>query len=59
LDSQEGREIWFTATRTGGDRSLYATTLTGNVRLLARVPGELTILDVGKEGNVLAMIARG
>ena len=46
-------EIWFTATRTGGDRSLYATTLSGKVRLLARVPGELTILDVGKEGNVL------
>ena len=51
--SLDGSEIWFTATRTGGDRSLYATTLAGNVRLLARVPGELTILDVGKEGNVL------
>jgi Tol biopolymer transport system component/predicted Ser/Thr protein kinase len=51
--SPDASEIWFTATRTGGDRSLYATTLAGNVRLLARVPGELTILDVGKEGNVL------
>jgi Tol biopolymer transport system component/predicted Ser/Thr protein kinase len=51
--SPDGSEIWFTATRTGGDRSLYATTLAGGVRLLARVPGELTILDVGKEGNVL------
>ena len=51
--SPDGKEIWFTATRTGGDRSLYATTLSGNVRLLARVPGELTILDVGKDANVL------
>jgi eukaryotic-like serine/threonine-protein kinase len=51
--STDGSEIWFTATRTGGDRSLYATDLSGNVRLMARVPGELTILDVGKEGNVL------
>ena len=51
--SPEGSEIWFTATRTGGDRSMYATDLSGKVRLLARVPGELTILDVGKEGNVL------
>jgi len=51
--SPDGGEIWFTATRTGGDRSLYATTMSGQVRLLARVPGELTILDVGKEGNVL------
>ena len=51
--SPDGSEIWFTATRTGGDRSMYATDLSGKVRLLARVPGELTILDVGKEGNVL------
>ncbi len=40
--SPGGDEIWFTATRTGGDRSLYAVNLSGSVRLLARVPGELT-----------------
>lgn len=51
--SPKGNEIWFSATRTGGDRSLYATDLSGNVRVLARVPGELTILDVGKDGEVL------
>jgi Tol biopolymer transport system component/predicted Ser/Thr protein kinase len=51
--SPGGDEIWFTATRTGGDRSLYAVDLSGKVRILARVPGELTLLDVGKEGNVL------
>ena len=51
--SPDASEIWFTATRTGGDRSLYATDLSGKVRVLARVPGELTIFDVGKEGNVL------
>jgi eukaryotic-like serine/threonine-protein kinase len=48
-----GDEIWFTATRTGGDRSLYAVNLSGTVRLLARVPGELTLLDVDRDGNVL------
>ncbi|MGA8490980.1 MAG: protein kinase, partial [Terriglobales bacterium] len=51
--SPSGDEIWFTATRTGGDRSLYAVNLAGTIRLLARVPGELTLLDVGKDGNVL------
>jgi eukaryotic-like serine/threonine-protein kinase len=51
--SPDSKEIWFTATRTGGDRSLYATDLTGKVRVLARVPGELTLLDVAKEGSVL------
>jgi eukaryotic-like serine/threonine-protein kinase len=51
--SPSGDEIWFTATRTGGDRSLYAVSLSGSVRLLARVPGELTLLDVDRVGNVL------
>ncbi len=51
--SPAGDEIWFTATRTGGDRSLYAVTPAGAVRLLARVPGELTLLDVDRFGNVL------
>jgi len=51
--SPDGDEIWFSATRTGGDRSLYAVTQAGVVRLLARVPGELTLLDVRHDGNVL------
>jgi eukaryotic-like serine/threonine-protein kinase len=51
--SPAGDEIWFTATRTGGDRSLYAVNLSGTIRLLARVPGELTLLDVDRDGNVL------
>ncbi len=51
--SPGGDEIWFTATRTGGDRSLYAVNLSGAVRLLARVPGELTLLDVDRDGQVL------
>ncbi|HXY52744.1 MAG TPA: protein kinase [Terriglobales bacterium] len=51
--SPGGEEIWFTATRTGGDRSLYAVNLSGTVRLLARVPGELTLLDVRRDGSVL------
>jgi len=51
--SPKGDEVWFSATRTGGDRSLYAVDLSGKVRLLARVPGELTLLDVSRDGTVL------
>lgn len=51
--SPSGSEIWFTATRTGGDRGLFAVDLGGKVRTLARVPGELTLLDVARDGNVL------
>ncbi|MGH9512551.1 MAG: protein kinase domain-containing protein [Terriglobales bacterium] len=48
-----GNEIWFTATKTGGDRSLFAVDLSGKLRLMARVPGELTLLDVDRQGGVL------
>ena len=51
--SPKADEVWFSATRTGGDRSLYAVDLSGKVRLLARVPGELTLLDVSRDGTVL------
>jgi Tol biopolymer transport system component len=51
--SPKGDEIWFTATRTGGDRGLFAVDMSGHIRTLARVPGELTLLDVARDGNVL------
>jgi eukaryotic-like serine/threonine-protein kinase len=46
-------EIWFTATRVGVARSIWAVTLNGKERLLARTPGELTIHDVSRDGRVL------
>ena len=51
--SPKGDEVWFTATRTGGDRGLFAVDPAGKIRTLARVPGELTLLDVSRDGNVL------
>jgi len=51
--SPRGDEVWFTATRTGGDRGMFAVDLNGRIRTLARVPGELTLLDVARDGNVL------
>ncbi|MGA9494932.1 MAG: protein kinase domain-containing protein [Terriglobales bacterium] len=51
--SSNGDEIWFTATRIGIDRALYAVSLSGNERLVARMPGTLTLLDIWKDGRVL------
>ena len=51
--SPQGAEVWFTATRTGGDRGLFAVDPAGKIRTLARVPGELTLFDVSRDGNVL------
>jgi Tol biopolymer transport system component len=48
-----GREIWFTAARTGGNRSLHAVSLNGRERLLAKAPGILTLQDVASDGRAL------
>ncbi|HTR01681.1 MAG TPA: protein kinase [Thermoanaerobaculia bacterium] len=51
--SPDGGEIWFTAAVSGGSRALYAVTLGGHRRLVARVPGSLTLHDISREGRVL------
>jgi serine/threonine protein kinase len=51
--SPSGDEIWFTATHEGVGRALYAVDMSGKERLLARVPGTLTILDTARDGRIL------
>ncbi len=48
-----GEEVWFTATKAGIARALYAVSLSGKERLLARVPGVLTLQDISRPGRVL------
>ena len=40
--SPSGKEVWFTATDTGANQSLYAATPSGKVRVLIRVPGGIS-----------------
>ncbi len=51
--SPDGDEIWFTATQLGIDRALYAVSLSGKKRLVARVPADLTLQDALPDGRVL------
>jgi len=51
--SPSGEEIWFTATEAGANRSLYATTLQGQLRVVTRVPGGLKLHDIARSGRVL------
>ena len=51
--SPNGDEIWFTATTQGLSRDLRAVDLSGHERILARVPGTLTVFDVARDGRVL------
>jgi len=51
--SADDREIWFTASELGLKRSIYAVTLGGRERLIARVPGTLMLQDIWQDGRVL------
>ncbi len=55
--STDGKEIWFTASKSGTDRTLYATTLDGKMRTIARLPGALMLFDIAKDGRVLLVRA--
>jgi len=50
---RHGKEIWFTATRSGVARAVWAVSLAGEERLLLRTLSELTIQDVSAEGRIL------
>jgi eukaryotic-like serine/threonine-protein kinase len=51
--SPSGDEIWFTATKAGVGRALRAVSNSGNERLITRVPGTLTLLDIARDGRML------
>jgi Tol biopolymer transport system component len=49
----DGKKLWFAAVRPGRDSGLYALSRDGKVRPLLRVPGELALYDVARDGRVL------
>jgi eukaryotic-like serine/threonine-protein kinase len=51
--SPRGDEIWFTASQTGKSCSLYAVTLSGQLRLIFHAPGDLTLWDIAPDGRLL------
>jgi Tol biopolymer transport system component len=51
--SADGSEVWFTASNSGVDRTLYAVDLQGRQRLITRVPGTLMLLDIARDGRLL------
>jgi eukaryotic-like serine/threonine-protein kinase len=51
--SPDGREVWYTASKIGGNRSLFAVDLKGAERTLSRVTGNLALHDVTPDGRLL------
>jgi serine/threonine protein kinase len=51
--SPSGKEIWFSANVGGDIVAIYAVSLSGQQRLIARAPEELRIHDVFRDGRAL------
>jgi Tol biopolymer transport system component len=51
--SANGKEVWFSAARTGLQRQIYAVDLAGRLRLAFRALGGVTVQDIASDGRVL------
>lgn len=51
--SPSGKEVWFSATRAGLQRQIYAVDLSGHLRLAFRSVGGVTLQDIAPDGKVL------
>ncbi len=51
--SPDGKEVWFSATRAGLQRQIYAVDLAGHLRLAFRALGGVTVQDISPDGRVL------
>jgi eukaryotic-like serine/threonine-protein kinase len=51
--SPDGREVWFTAVSPGSHAALYAVNRSGRQRLVTRVPGDLELDDISRDGRAL------
>jgi serine/threonine protein kinase/Tol biopolymer transport system component len=56
--SPDGNEIWFTASDAGSDRRLWAVSRTGKKRFIAASPGEMSLMDISKAGQILFLHGR-
>jgi DNA-binding winged helix-turn-helix (wHTH) protein/Tol biopolymer transport system component len=51
--SPSGNEVWFSATRSGLQRQIYAVDLSGRLRQAFRALGGVTLQDIAPDGRVL------
>jgi serine/threonine protein kinase/Tol biopolymer transport system component len=52
--SRNGKEIWFTASPSSTDRSVFAVSLSGKLREVFNAPHGVRIFDIAADGRVLA-----
>lgn len=49
----DGKNVWFSATKSGLQRRIYAVDLNGKVQLRYSAPGGVTLADIAADGRVL------
>jgi eukaryotic-like serine/threonine-protein kinase len=54
--SPDGKEVWFTASKKGAARALYAVSKTAKVRQLSDAPSSLRLLDISRTGRTLIAV---
>ncbi len=54
--SPSGKEIWFTASKTGAARVLYEVSTTAKLRQISNTPSSLRLLDISRAGRVLIAV---
>ncbi len=55
--SPDGKEVWFTATKSGSRLALRAVTLDGKERPVLTIPGRMMVLEIARDGR--AIFSRG
>jgi dipeptidyl aminopeptidase/acylaminoacyl peptidase len=54
--SPSDKEVWFTASRNGGARVLYAVSETAKLRQVSNTPSDVRLLDISNTGSVLIAV---
>lgn len=54
--ARKGQEIWYSGTRTGGERAIHAVDLFGHDRIVGVVPAAMALQDITHDGQVLATV---
>lgn len=57
--SRDGREVFFSGTRTGSDHAIHAVSLEARERLVYQTPGSVDVHDVAPDGRVLVAVRHG
>jgi serine/threonine protein kinase len=54
--SPKGDEVWYSGNKTGGDPALHAVKLNGDDRIVVEAPARMSLLDITRDGRVLAAV---